>query len=62
MTGRAWKFAAATAVATALVIAGCKTSLFPTQTVANVGCTSRAFWTIVFPPRMICISGLAFWV
>ena len=26
MTGRAWKFAAATAVATALVIAGCKTN------------------------------------
>jgi hypothetical protein len=26
MTGRAWKFAAATAIATALVVAGCKTN------------------------------------
>src|SRR5690242_1398616 len=34
-------------------------SLFPTQIVANVGCTSKAFCTIVLPPRMICISGLA---
>src|SRR5215472_27348 len=35
------------------------TSLLPTQTDANVGRASSAFCTIVSPPRMSCVSGLA---
>src|SRR5215467_7450567 len=42
-------------------MAGPRTSLFPTHTVANVGCASSALCTIDLPPRMNWSSGLAAW-